>query len=156
VFPYEPRLGKGPEYATRWFSKNEASEWLEKCYQARCAGIVHLKESRHFAPLRLDPRYRELLLLRRVGFPPSAQMMAALAVVPVLRSRLVSMRREHLRRLESWRKTKKRAKDYLRQDEVRLKAARKAEQRGFIDSLVRHRSLWAGMRAQASRQPIKS
>src|SRR5260370_16762023 len=47
--------------------KNETFEWLEKCYEARCAGMVHLKESIPLAPLRSDPRYQDLL--RRTGFP---------------------------------------------------------------------------------------
>jgi TolB-like protein/Flp pilus assembly protein TadD len=46
---------------------DEAFEWLEKCYQARCAGMAHLKETPRLASLRSDPRYRDLL--RRVGFP---------------------------------------------------------------------------------------
>jgi len=45
--------------------KNEAFEWLEKCYEAHCAAMVHLNY--RLAPLRSDPRYQDLL--RRVGFP---------------------------------------------------------------------------------------
>jgi tetratricopeptide (TPR) repeat protein len=47
--------------------KNEAFEWLDKCYEARCAGMVHLQESPSLASLRSDPRYQDLL--RRTGFP---------------------------------------------------------------------------------------
>jgi hypothetical protein len=46
---------------------DEAFQWLERCYEAHCAGMVHLKESLFLAPLRSDPRYKDLL--RRVGFP---------------------------------------------------------------------------------------
>jgi tetratricopeptide (TPR) repeat protein len=46
---------------------DEAFEWLEKCYEARCAGMVHLREGQNLASLRSDPRYLDLL--RRVGFP---------------------------------------------------------------------------------------
>jgi len=47
--------------------KDETFEWLDKCYEARCAGMVHLQESARLAPLRSDPRYQDLL--RRTGLP---------------------------------------------------------------------------------------
>jgi len=45
--------------------KESAFEWLEKAYQRRSAWLGALKEDPRFDPLRLDPRFEDLL--RRVG-----------------------------------------------------------------------------------------
>jgi len=35
---------------------DETFEWLEKCYQAHCAGMVHLKDIPTLAAVRSNPR----------------------------------------------------------------------------------------------------
>jgi TolB-like protein/DNA-binding winged helix-turn-helix (wHTH) protein len=48
--------------------KEEAFEWLEKAYQVHARDLLELKYDPHFANLRSDPRFIELV--RRIGLPP--------------------------------------------------------------------------------------
>jgi TolB-like protein len=48
-------------------NKDEAFEWLEKCYQRHGTNMLGLKIEPDFDPLRSDPRFQDLL--KRVGFP---------------------------------------------------------------------------------------
>ena len=48
--------------------KQEAFEWLEKAYQVHARDLLELKYDPHFANLRSDPRFIELV--RRIGLPP--------------------------------------------------------------------------------------
>jgi TolB-like protein/DNA-binding winged helix-turn-helix (wHTH) protein/tetratricopeptide (TPR) repeat protein len=48
--------------------KEDAFEWLEKAYQVHARDLLELKYDPHFASLRPDPRFVDLL--RRIGLPP--------------------------------------------------------------------------------------
>jgi adenylate cyclase len=48
--------------------KQEAFEWLEKAYRVHARDLLELKYDPHFANLRSDPRFIELV--RRIGLPP--------------------------------------------------------------------------------------
>jgi TolB-like protein/Tfp pilus assembly protein PilF len=48
--------------------KQEAFEWLEKAYRVHARDLLELKYDPHFASLRSDPRFVDLL--RQVGLPP--------------------------------------------------------------------------------------
>ena len=48
--------------------KERAFEWLERAYQRRTTYIRNLKSDFIYAPLRSDPRFKDLL--RRIGLPP--------------------------------------------------------------------------------------
>jgi TolB-like protein/DNA-binding winged helix-turn-helix (wHTH) protein/Flp pilus assembly protein TadD len=48
--------------------KEEAFEWLEKAYQVHARDLLELKYEPHFASLRPDPRFTDLV--RRIGLPP--------------------------------------------------------------------------------------
>jgi TolB-like protein/DNA-binding winged helix-turn-helix (wHTH) protein/Flp pilus assembly protein TadD len=48
--------------------KEQAFEWLEKAYQVRARDLLELKYDPHFANLRSDPRFIELV--RRIRLPP--------------------------------------------------------------------------------------
>ena len=47
--------------------KNQAFQWLDRCYEERSPWLVWLKTDPALNPLRSDPRYADLL--RRIGLP---------------------------------------------------------------------------------------
>jgi hypothetical protein len=47
--------------------KNQAFQWLNRCYEERSQWLPWLKADPALDPLRSDPRYADLL--RRMGLP---------------------------------------------------------------------------------------
>ena len=62
-----------PMLVARLYSRardtDKALTWLEKAFEARCYGIIHLGVNPAFDSLRSDPRFASLL--RRIGLPQS-------------------------------------------------------------------------------------
>jgi hypothetical protein len=62
-----------PKYFAAWLygnlgDKEEAFALLEQAYKEHDGIMIHLKDDTIWAPIRSDPRFKELI--QRVGLPP--------------------------------------------------------------------------------------